>query len=172
MELRGVLKKLYLKLIIFVFIFLIIVITYVFLLRFYVQKITKQVENIKTLKEMIAKNRADFEKELKLKQLLTFAQQKSGREISAILFDVQQKLNRSPETIKDLFLNTFNKENWKIISFSSEEKKLSFSVLIPQNDINKFLDFLVDEVLLIKISELKIKKENNFYQINFVVNLQ
>jgi hypothetical protein len=73
-------------------------------------------------------------------------EQKAGKDLPTILFDLQQKLNRDFEKTKNLVSEKIQKENWRVIqtSLNQEEKKLSFAFQIPDSDFRKFYDFMIE----------------------------
>lgn len=175
MEFKSALGPLYKKLAIFTFIFLLLLGLYIFSLKFYSDRITQRVETFHTLKEEIAKSQVSTEEELKLRQLANLIQSKTGKDLNAILYDVQNKLERNFDTTKNLLLNKFAQSNWKVNSsnFDPEAGKLYFVLEIPQTDIESFLDFLIEEALILKIENFKIiKSATSTYQIEISFKLK
>ena len=167
------LKFLYLKLASASLIFLIFLVSFIFVLKFYEKIIIQKIENINILKENINQNKSTRERELKFQQLKLFFQQKTGREITTVLFDLQQKLNPDFNKTKDLILKKIDNENWQIIgsNFNFEEKKINLILELPQEKIENFLRFLKDQLLIIKIESLKIEKNKENYQLTLIFNL-
>jgi hypothetical protein len=161
------LKNIRKKVIIFSLGFILLIVGYFFILDFYSKKILKQIGEINSLKEKINQTQADFQKENQLQKLKIMIEQKAGKDLPSILFDLQQKLNRDFEKTKNLVSEKIQKENWQVIktSFNQEEEKLDFIFQIPDSDFSKFYDFMIEEGLIWQTTDLKINKNNNFWQI-------
>jgi hypothetical protein len=161
------LKNIRKKVIIFSLGFILLIVGYFFILDFYSKKILKQIGEINSLKEKINQTQADFQKENQLQKLKIMIEQKAGKDLPSILFDLQQKLNRDFEKTKNLVSEKIQKENWQVIktSFNQEEDKLDFIFQIPDSDFSKFYDFMIEEGLIWQTTDLKINKNNNFWQI-------
>jgi hypothetical protein len=161
------LKNIRTKVIIFSLGFILLIGLYFFLLNFYSKKILSQIQEINSLKEKINQTQSAFQKESQLQKLKILIEQKAGKDLPTILFDLQQKLNIDFEKTKNLVSEKIQKENWQVIktSFDQEEKKLNFVFQIPDNDFKKFYDFMIEESLVWQIIDFKINKNNNFWQI-------
>jgi len=172
MNYSTALKNIRTKVIIFSLGFILLITGYFFLLNFYSKKILKQIQEINSLKEKLSQFQAALQKESQLKKLKFLIEQKANKELPAILFDLQQKLDIDFEKAKNLISERLQKENWKIIrtSFNQEEKKLNFVFQIPVEDFDKFYNFMLDSNLIWKIIDLKVDKNNDFWQIE--LNLQ
>jgi hypothetical protein len=155
------------KVSVFSVVFILLIFGYFFLLNFYSKKILSQIQEINSLKEKINQAQAAFQKENQLQKLKILIEQKTGKDLPAILFDLQQKLNRDFEKTKNLVSEKIKKENWRVTktSFNQEEKKLNFVFQIPDSDFSKFYDFMIEESLIWQTIDLKIDKNNNFWQI-------
>ncbi len=160
-------QTLYVRLLLVSVLFVVFLIAFLFSLRFYSKMIMKKLENIASLKKEIVQNQTSREKELKFQQLVTLFQNRSGKEITSVLFEAQQILNPDFEKTKEFLLKKFDDEKWKIVNsnFNFEEKKLSFTLEISFQDLNKFLDFLQNQPLVIKVNNLKIEKQGTSYQV-------
>jgi hypothetical protein len=167
MNYSAALKNIRTKVIIFSLGFILLIGVYFFLLNFYSKKILSQIQEINSLKEKINQVQAAFQKENQLQKLKILIEQKAGKDLPAISFDIQQKLNRDFEKTKNLISEKIQKENWQIIktSFNQEEKKLNFVFQIPDSDFSKFYDFMIEEGVIWQTTDLKIDKNNNFWQI-------
>ena len=172
MAVNPSLKKTYLKVGVFSLAFIFLILGYVYLLNFYSKKIIGKITEINSLKEQIVQNQTALQKENQLQKIKVLIEQKANKELSAILFDIQQKLDRDFEKTKNLILNKIQEENWRAIktSFNEQEKKLNFVFQINQNDLNKFYNFMMETGLFWQTTDLKAEKNNNFWQIE--LNLQ
>jgi hypothetical protein len=161
------LKNIRTKVIIFSLGFILLIIGYFFILNLYSKKILNQIEEINLLKEKINQAQAAFQKESQLQKLKILIEQKTEKDLPAILFDIQQKIDRDFEKTKNLVYEKIQKENWQIIktTFNQEEKRLNFIFQIPDSDFSKFYDFMVEEGLVWQTIDLKIYKNNNLWQI-------
>jgi hypothetical protein len=161
------LKNIRTKVIIFSLGFILLIGAYFFLLNFYSKKILSQIQEINSLKEKINQAQAALQKENQLQKLKILIEQKAGKDLPAILFDIQQKLDRDFKKTKNLISEKIQKENWQVIktSFNQEEKKLNFVFKIPDSDFSKFSDFIIEEGLIWQTTDLKIDKNNDFWQI-------
>jgi len=167
MNYDHVLKNIRTKVIIFSLGFVLLIGLYFFILNFYSKKILSQIQEINSLKEKINQAQASLQKESQLQILKILIEQKAGKDLPAILFDLQQKLNRDFEKTKNLVSEKIQKENWQVIktNFNQEEKKLNFVFQIPNSDFGKFYDFMIEESLIWQTTDLKIDKNNDFWQI-------
>jgi hypothetical protein len=167
-----VLKKIYLKVVIFIFVFIFLTAGYFFLLNFYSKKILGKIKEINNLEEKIIQYQSALQKQNQLEKMKILIEQKSKKELPAILFDLQQKLNKDFETMKKLILDKIQQENWKIIqtNFNLGEKKLNFVFQIPEYDFSKFYDFIIENGLIWQMTDFKIEKNNDLWQVE--LNLQ
>jgi hypothetical protein len=167
MNYSTALKNIRIKVIIFSVGFILLIGFYLFLLNFYSKKILSQIQEINLLKAKINQSQTALQKENQLQKLKILIEQKAGKDLPAILFDLQQKLNRDFEKTKNLVSGKIQKENWRVIqtSLNQEEKKLSFAFQIPDSDFSKFYDFMIKEGLIWQTTDLKIDKNNDFWQI-------
>ena len=165
-------KNTYLKTGIFALGFIFLILGYVYLLNFYSKNIISKITEINSLKEQILQNQVILKKENQLQKTKTLIEQKANKELSAILFDIQQKLDRDFEETKNLILDKLQEENWQAIrtSFNEQEKKLNFVFQINQNDFIKFYNFMTNTGLLWQTIDLKAEKNDKFWQIE--LNLQ
>jgi len=165
-------KNTYLKTVIFALGFIFLILGYVYLLNFYSKNIISKITEINSLKEQILQNQVILKKENQLQKTKTLIEQKANKELSAILFDIQQKLDRDFEETKNLILDKIQEENWQAIrtSFNEQEKKLNFVFQINQNDFIKFYNFMTNTGLLWQTIDLKAEKNDKFWQIE--LNLQ
>lgn len=166
---------------IFVVAFLIILIGYFFLLNFYKNKILAKIKEIDNLKTDILQSQSQLEKVRRLQIINNLIKQKTNKDLKAIISELQQKLDRDFNTIKNLVLDKLAKENWQIqkTQFQENEKKMNIIFLLPQNDYDKFSEFLFKEALIPQINELKISKfypnENSttsLYLIDLILQLK
>ena len=167
MNYSTALKNIRIKVIIFSVGFILLIGFYLFLLNFYSKKILSQIQEINLLKAKINQSQTTFQKENQLQKLKILIEQKAGKDLPTILFDLQQKLNIDFEKTKNLVYEKIQKENWRVIqtSFNQEEKKLNFVFQIPDSDFSKFYDFMIKEGLIWQTTDLKIDKNNDFWQI-------
>ncbi len=167
-------QSLYVKLFLSSFLFILFLIGFFLSLQFYSKTIVKKLENIANLKKEIIQNQTSQEKELKFKQLINFFEKQSGKEIQTVLFEVQKVLNPDFEKTKEFFLKKFNDEGWKIINsnFNFQEGRLNFVLGVTSQDLSRFLDFLQNQPLIIKVENLKIEKAGTDYQIELSLKLK
>jgi hypothetical protein len=171
MNFSNALKRVYSKIAIFFSVFVVIFVVYFFLLNFYSQRLIKKINEINSLKEKIIQSQTSLEKENRIKRLITLIEQKSNKELPAILFDIQQKISRNFETVKNLVSEKIQKENWQIktTNFNQQENKLNFVFQIPDEDFDNFYNFMIDSGLIWQTINLKINKVNNFWEINLTL---
>lgn len=174
MSFSSALKRLYLKITVLFVIFLGILGVYFFLFNFYAKKLLNKINQINSLKEQILQNQVSLEKENKSKKIVTLINQKTNKELSAILFAIQQKLNRNFEVTKNLVLEKLKKENWqvKVTNFNQQENKLNFVFQLPDNDFENFYNFMIDSGLIWQIISFKINKIDNFWEVDLTLQLQ
>ncbi|GIW67574.1 MAG: hypothetical protein KatS3mg096_442 [Candidatus Parcubacteria bacterium] len=166
------LNKIYLKIAVFTLIFLLITVGYFFILNFYSQKTLAKINEINNLKEKLIQNQATIESQNKIKKIVSLIEQKTGKELKTILFEANQKLDRDFETTKNLVNEKLQKENWSIqtTSFNQQEKKLTFIFQLPESDLEKFSNFMIESGLIWQTINFKIDKINN--NLNIELNLQ
>jgi len=160
-------RKTYVKVVFFSLFFILLIIAYIFLLNFYSKKILSQIQEINSLKEKIIQAQTISQKKIQLQKLKNAIEQKTNKELSSTLFDLQQKLDRDFEKTKNLILSKLQEENWQVqkTTFNQEEKKLNFIFQIPESDFTKFYDFMIENALVWQITDLKIEKNNDFLQV-------
>lgn len=171
MNLSPALKKLYKKVGIFSSIFIVILSLYLFLFYFYSKNLIKKIEKINALKDQYYQSQISIEKENKLKRLTTIIQQKTKKELPALLYDIQQKLNHNFETTKKLILDKIQKENWQIKSanFYQEENKVNIVFQIPSDDFKKFYDFMINSGLVWQIIKLNLNQNESLIEIDLTL---
>lgn len=159
------------KLIFSIFIFLILLILNFLLLNLYYKNLKKKIEEINNIKQKIVLSRNIQDQENQYKQLLNSIEQKLGTSSEVVLYNLQQKIERNFENIKNLILNKVKEENWKIIStnFNQNENRLNIVFQIPIKDYQKFSDFIINELLVLKIESLTIEKKDKNYEINLTI---
>jgi hypothetical protein len=160
------------KVAVFAISFIFILLLYTFLLNLFSKKILNNINEINLLKEKINQNQIITEQENQLQKIKLLIEQKFNKDMPAILFDLNKKFNKDFEEIKNLVLDKIKQENWQIIqtNFNQETKKLNFIFQIPNDDFDKFYNFLIKEYLIWQINNIKIEKNNNLWQIE--LNLQ
>lgn len=168
MDLEEIIKRIYKRVFLFAFIFLVILVSFIFLLRFYSAKLIKQIVEINNLKENLLKQEEEQSKERELNRLALEIKQKTGKELSSILYDAGQKLNRNLDEIQKLLNEKFIFYDWKILNKEIKENELNYSLEVPSKDFSLFYNLLKEEVLIPKIKELKIENKGN----NFLINLK
>jgi predicted PurR-regulated permease PerM len=167
----NALKRVYAKIAIFFGVFVVIFIAYFFLINFYSRILIQKINEIAFLKEKIIQRQISLEKENKIKRLITLIEQKSNKELPAILFNIQQKINRDFEAVKNLVLENIQKENWQIktTNFNQQENKLNFVFQITDKDFDNFYNFMIDSGLIWQTINLKLNKVNNFWEIDLTL---
>jgi Rad3-related DNA helicase len=160
------------KAVIYVLGFILLIAGYFFILNFYSKRIINKIQEINSLKEKIRQANENLERENQFKKLKASIEQKAGKDLPSILFGLQQKLDRDFEKTKDLILNKLKEANWQTVktNFNPQEKKLGFFLEIPDVDLSKFYNFIIEDGLVWDIADLKINKKDNMWQIE--LNLQ
>ncbi len=150
------------------FVVLIIVLAfYFFLLYFYENKIIKKMEEINNLKTKLTLLQSQTEKVNQLRRIENLVKQRTNKDLKSVINEIEKKLNRNLEATKDLISNQLNQENWQIqlLNLQEEYNVLEVYFQIPQNDYDKFFNFLSKEALLWQIKQLRINKATNTYNI-------
>jgi hypothetical protein len=168
MTLTPALKRVYLKNSLFLGIFIGIGFLHFFLLHFYSNKLLGKTREINAIKDQIMQAQISSQKETNAKRIINLIQQKSGKDLSSIIVTIQQKINHNFETTKNLFSTKIQKENWQLkgTNFNQQENKLNFTFQIPLNDFDNFYNYLIDSGLVWQVSNFKINKLDNFWDID------
>lgn len=166
---KVALKRIYTKLFIVLIIFVSVLTFYFLSFKFYQKNLLKKVEKINALKisELNKRSNADFIN--KQKQLINIFKQKSGKNLDEILTLVEAKINRNPDQIIQLF----KEKGWQFTeSKNVDSGNLKIDLNLKIEEFNNFLNFLSEEALFLAMSNLRIIKTGDNYQINleFLLN--
>lgn len=166
---KVALKRIYTKLFIVLIIFVSVLTFYFLSFKFYQKNLLKKVEKINALKisELNKRSNADFIN--KQKQLINIFKQKSGKNLDEILTLVEAKINRNPDQIIQLF----KEKGWQFTERKNVDLgNLKIDLNLKIEEFNNFLNFLSEEVLFLAMSNLRIIKTEDNYQINleFLLN--
>lgn len=168
MELLNSIKKSYYKLSLFIVIFIVVIIIHFFLLNFYKKNILKNIEEINNLKNRIFEEQNNLDKANKLNRINLLVKQRTNQNLDSIISNIQSKINRNFEEIKNLMTEKIMKEGWQVKATSIQEnnKKINFVLIINNSDFDKFYDFLTESGIIWQIDGLKIKKTSTTFEVD------
>lgn len=168
---KNSLSQLKNKLIIFSLIFVILLTIHFLSLNFYYKNLKQRIEKVNFQKQKILEAQLQQQQQIKIKQLANLLNQKLGFNYETLLPNFQQKIDWNFEGIKNLILNKIREEGWMIINtnFDPRGDILNLSLEIPKEDYRKFEDFMIKELLLLKLDNLTINKKEDTYLINLIL---
>lgn len=169
MDIKPIIKKIYRKIFIFGIIsfslFLILTLSLYFFSKLLIQQLTE----IKDLKQELSQKRYGLEKETFSRKIASYIQEKTGQDLSALLYNVSSKLDRNLDGIKELIDEKLNSEKVKIIKTEINQDELTYNFEIPFDRFDSFSKFLVEELIILRIKNWQIEKQENNYLINLTI---
>lgn len=166
---KVALKKIYVKLFIVLGVFILVLTFYLLSFKFYQKNLIKKVEKINNIKTTEANNRSNINFFNKQKQIINTFNQKSGKNLDNLLTSVEAKINKNSYQIIQLF----KEKGWQFNETKNIDlNSLKIDLTIKPEELNNFLNFLIEETIFLKIKNIKIIKSGDNYQINleFLLN--
>ncbi|MCS7200877.1 MAG: hypothetical protein NZ822_01865 [Patescibacteria group bacterium] len=163
------LKTIYIKLWISIIVFVIILGVYLLSFQFYKDSLAEKIEKINNQKTQNISQKYQIDLANRQKQLIAIFNQKSNKNIEDILSYLENKINLTSEKL----LTILTENNFRITENNFDEITQTFklNLMLEPEEVRNFFDLLINEWIFLKINNMKIKKDDNFYSVQLNLGL-